>query len=236
MPLDVPAVLSLDRFCTMQTSRGCPYPCVYCDIPALTDGKWRCRSAEHVLGEMQQLHDQGYRSIYLTDDHFLLKRKRIEAICQGIIDRKLPVPLGLRGSRRLGGGGPVPAHGEGQLRLPGLRHRGGHAEGPRPPQEGADPRADRARGRRGEAPRDRDGPRLLPGRLAGRDRARTSWRASASRPGSSSTRSASTGCASTAARRSGRSTSSAGSSTTSATGTSGSSARTSTRPSCRARW
>ncbi len=25
MPLDVPAVLSLDRFCTMQTSRGCPY-------------------------------------------------------------------------------------------------------------------------------------------------------------------------------------------------------------------
>ena len=28
MPLDVPAVLSLDRFCTMQTSRGCPYPCI----------------------------------------------------------------------------------------------------------------------------------------------------------------------------------------------------------------
>jgi radical SAM superfamily enzyme YgiQ (UPF0313 family) len=89
MPLDVPAVLSLDRFCTMQTSRGCPYPCIYCDIPALADGKWRCRSPEHVLAEMQELSDQGYRSIYLTDDHFLLKRKRIEAICQGIIDRGL---------------------------------------------------------------------------------------------------------------------------------------------------
>ena len=97
MPLDVPAVLSLDRFCTMQTSRGCPYPCVYCDIPALADGKWRHRSPKHVLGEMQQLSDEGYRSIYLTDDHFLLKRKRIEEICQGIIDRKLEFRWGCEG-------------------------------------------------------------------------------------------------------------------------------------------
>jgi len=97
MPLDVPAVLSLDRFCTMQTSRGCPYPCVYCDIPALTDGKWRCRSPEHVLGEMQKLNDEGYRSIYLTDDHFLLKRTRIHDICQGIIDRKLEFRWGCEG-------------------------------------------------------------------------------------------------------------------------------------------
>ena len=63
LPLDVPAVVSLDKFCTIQTSRGCPYACTYCDIPSLTEGKWRCRSADHVLGEMQQLHDQGYRSI-----------------------------------------------------------------------------------------------------------------------------------------------------------------------------
>ncbi len=97
LPLDVPAVLSLDRFCTVQTSRGCPYCCSYCDIPALTDGKWRCRSPEHVLGEMQQLHDQGYRSIYLTDDHFLLKRERIEAICRGIIDRGLQFTWGCEG-------------------------------------------------------------------------------------------------------------------------------------------
>lgn len=97
MPLDVPAVLSLDRFCTMQTSRGCPYPCVYCDIPALADGKWRYRSPEHVLGEMQQLHDEGYRSIYLTDDHFLLKRDRIKAICEGIIERKLAFRWGCEG-------------------------------------------------------------------------------------------------------------------------------------------
>ncbi|MGA8891685.1 MAG: radical SAM protein [Anaeromyxobacteraceae bacterium] len=97
LPLDVPAVLSLDKFCTMQTSRGCPYTCIYCDIPSLGEGKWRSRSAEHVLGEMQQLSDQGYRSIYLTDDHFLLKRKRIADICNGIIDRKLQFHWGCEG-------------------------------------------------------------------------------------------------------------------------------------------
>lgn len=97
LPLDVPAVLSLDKFCTMQTSRGCPFTCIYCDIPRLAQGKWRSRSAEHVLGEMQQLSDQGYRSIYLTDDHFLLNRKRIGDICNGIIDRKLAFQWGCEG-------------------------------------------------------------------------------------------------------------------------------------------
>ncbi len=96
MPLDVPAVLSLDRFCTMQTSRGCPYQCVYCDIPT-ADGKWRSRSPERVLGEMQQLNEAGYRSIYLTDNHFLLNRKRIQEICQGIIDHRLEFHWGCEG-------------------------------------------------------------------------------------------------------------------------------------------
>lgn len=97
MPLDVPAVLSLDRFCTIQTSRGCPNQCIYCGIPSLSDRRWRHRSPEHVLGEMQQLNDDGYRSIYFTDDQFLLNSKRIGAICQGIIDRKLEFNWGCEG-------------------------------------------------------------------------------------------------------------------------------------------
>jgi anaerobic magnesium-protoporphyrin IX monomethyl ester cyclase len=46
---------------------------------------------------MQQLNDLGYRSIYLTDDHFLLKRNRIRDICQGMIDRKLQFKWGCEG-------------------------------------------------------------------------------------------------------------------------------------------
>ncbi len=97
LPLDVPAVLSLDKFCTVQTSRGCPYSCIYCDIPSLGQRRWRSRSPEHVLRELQELNDLGYRSILLTDDHFLINRKRIDAICRGIIERKLEFHWGCEG-------------------------------------------------------------------------------------------------------------------------------------------
>ena len=97
LPLEVPAVLSLEKFCTIQTSRGCPYSCIYCDIPLLSKGKWRSRSPEHVLGEMKELNDAGYRSIYLTDDHFLQKRERIQAICKGILDQKFQFTWGCEG-------------------------------------------------------------------------------------------------------------------------------------------
>jgi radical SAM superfamily enzyme YgiQ (UPF0313 family) len=97
LPLDVPAVLSRDKFCTVQTSRGCPYTCVYCDIPSLSDGRWRQRTPAHVLGELQELSDQGYRSVYLTDDHFLVRRDRIREICNGIIERRLKLNWGCEG-------------------------------------------------------------------------------------------------------------------------------------------
>ncbi len=97
MPLDVPAVLSLDRFTTMQTSRGCPWPCVFCDIPVFNEGKWRSRSPEHVLAEFRQLQNDGYGSIYFVDDHFLLQPKRIEAICDGLVAQKNTIKYGLEG-------------------------------------------------------------------------------------------------------------------------------------------
>ncbi len=97
LPLDVPAVLSLDKFCTVQTSRGCPYACIYCGIPSLGKRRWRSRSPEHVLGELQELNDRGYRSVYFTDDHFLINRARIERICRGIIERRLELRWGCEG-------------------------------------------------------------------------------------------------------------------------------------------
>ena len=97
MPLDVPAVLSLERFTTMQTSRGCPWPCVFCDIPIFNEGKWRSRSAEHVVNEFTYLQELGYGSVYFVDDHFLLQPKRIEAICQGINDAGITIQWGCEG-------------------------------------------------------------------------------------------------------------------------------------------
>jgi radical SAM superfamily enzyme YgiQ (UPF0313 family) len=97
MPLDVPAVLSMERFTTMQTSRGCPWPCVFCDIPIFNEGKWRARSAQHVVSELKYLEEHGYGSVYFVDDHFLLQPKRIEAICNGVMDAGLTIQWGIEG-------------------------------------------------------------------------------------------------------------------------------------------
>ena len=97
MPLDVPAVLSMERFTTMQTSRGCPWPCVFCDIPLFNEGKWRARSPQHVVEEFNHLQRLGYGAVYFVDDHFLLQPKRIEAICKGINDSGVTIQWGCEG-------------------------------------------------------------------------------------------------------------------------------------------
>ncbi|HET9297833.1 MAG TPA: radical SAM protein [Candidatus Binatia bacterium] len=97
MPLDVPAVLSMERFTTMQTSRGCPWPCVFCDIPIFNEGKWRSRSPPHVIDEFKHLQENGYGAVYFVDDHFLLQPKRIEAICKGINDAGINIQWGCEG-------------------------------------------------------------------------------------------------------------------------------------------
>ncbi|HXU78410.1 MAG TPA: radical SAM protein [Methylomirabilota bacterium] len=97
MPLDVPAVLSMDRFTTMQTSRGCPWSCVFCDIPIFNEGKWRSRSPQHVLEEFKHLQALGYGAVYFVDDHFLLQPKRIDAICKGINEAGVTIEWGCEG-------------------------------------------------------------------------------------------------------------------------------------------
>ena len=97
MPLDVPAVLSMERFTTMQTSRGCPWPCVFCDIPIFNEGKWRARSPRHVVAEFNHLQALGYGAVYFVDDHFLLQPKRIEAICKGINESGVTIQWGCEG-------------------------------------------------------------------------------------------------------------------------------------------
>ncbi len=74
------------------TSRGCVFDCAFCGSVNFWGKKWRYRSAENVLDEIQILvQKMGARSIYIFDDNFPVNKKRAMDICQGIIDRKLHI-------------------------------------------------------------------------------------------------------------------------------------------------
>ena len=97
LPLGVPAVLSRERFTTMQTSRGCASQCVFCDIPAFGQRKVRARSAANVIAELEQLQADGYGSVSFADDQFLFRPRRIEEICRGIRENGITIRWGCEG-------------------------------------------------------------------------------------------------------------------------------------------
>ncbi len=74
------------------TSRGCVFDCTYCGSVNFWGLKWRSRSAENVVAEINHLvKDMGARSIYIFDDNFPVSKKRAMEICQRIIDSKLDI-------------------------------------------------------------------------------------------------------------------------------------------------
>jgi anaerobic magnesium-protoporphyrin IX monomethyl ester cyclase len=74
------------------TSRGCVFDCSYCGSVNFWGKKWRPRSAENVLDELEWLVKvNGVRSVYFFDDNFTVNKKRAMEICRGIIDRKLNI-------------------------------------------------------------------------------------------------------------------------------------------------
>jgi radical SAM superfamily enzyme YgiQ (UPF0313 family) len=79
----------------IMTSRGCPFRCAFCSSTSFWGNTVRFRSAENVLAEMEQLVTK-YKvtSFLILDDTFTLNKPRLEKICQGIIDRKLPITWG----------------------------------------------------------------------------------------------------------------------------------------------
>jgi len=85
----------------MITSRGCPHECVFCSIHNLMGKKWRGRSPENVVDEIEQLvHDYHVKQIDFFDDNMTLNKKRMETICDLIVKRGLKIewytPNGVR--------------------------------------------------------------------------------------------------------------------------------------------
>jgi hypothetical protein len=80
------------RFLPMLTSRGCPYGCSYCPYPVGQGLKWRFRSPQNVVDEMEHLvRDLGVQHILFRDPMFSLQQKRVVQICEEVLRRGLEV-------------------------------------------------------------------------------------------------------------------------------------------------
>ena len=73
---------------TMFTSRGCPFQCAFCDRPHLGK-KFRARSAQNVVDEMEECLKLDIEEILVYDDTFTVNRQRTLDICDEIIKRGL---------------------------------------------------------------------------------------------------------------------------------------------------
>ena len=92
LPYDL---LDLERYPTLQagrvhlqTSRGCPSRCGFCYNTGFNQRKWRGKSAERVVAEMQYLLRRfpHVKIVDPVDDNFFVNRQRVADICTGLLD------------------------------------------------------------------------------------------------------------------------------------------------------
>ena len=81
----------IDKRLPIETSRGCPYSCNYCDVKVSLGQAFRPRSPEHVLTEIEHWYSKGFRYFEIVDDVFTMDLDRAKTICRGILDRGLKI-------------------------------------------------------------------------------------------------------------------------------------------------
>lgn len=84
---------SLKPFGRVLTSRGCNQKCIFCQVEQIAGLKYRGRSANNVLDEIEWLKKKyAIRSFIIDDDNFLTSRRRAIELFEGLIKREINLP------------------------------------------------------------------------------------------------------------------------------------------------
>lgn len=77
---------------TVKSSRGCPLNCSFCGYTLAQGLRFRFRSPEHVLTELEDLYkNHGIRHVVFRDPIFTTRKDRVHAICDGMLERGLDI-------------------------------------------------------------------------------------------------------------------------------------------------
>lgn len=80
------------KYLPILTSRGCPYPCKFCVVPSTNLRKWRKRSAENVVAEMEFFKTSlGVDEFHIEDLDPTIEDSRTREISKALIERQLNV-------------------------------------------------------------------------------------------------------------------------------------------------
>jgi anaerobic magnesium-protoporphyrin IX monomethyl ester cyclase len=96
LPLPARELLPMARYralgttCTVITSRGCPYSCIFCSGHRMFGPKVRFRSPGLVVDEIEKLQrDFGLAKINIVDDTFTVNHRHAEGVCEEMLRRNL---------------------------------------------------------------------------------------------------------------------------------------------------
>ncbi len=74
----------------LMTSRGCPYTCIFCLSPVLSDRMWRARSPGNVIEELKHaIRTYRIKTFNVRDDNLTLRMNRAKEFCNRLISERL---------------------------------------------------------------------------------------------------------------------------------------------------
>jgi len=98
LPLPARELLPMARYralgtpCTVITSRGCPFSCIFCSGRRMFGPKVRFRNPGLVVDEIEKLQrDFGLAKINIVDDTFTLNHHHARAVCEEMLRRNLKI-------------------------------------------------------------------------------------------------------------------------------------------------
>ena len=80
---------------SVQTTRGCPYDCEFCDVVYLNGRRQRHKSVERVLDEVKVLQNLGVSTVYFADDNLIGNHAYAKNLLRQLIplNNAFPKPL-----------------------------------------------------------------------------------------------------------------------------------------------